>query len=416
MRDQDRSEQLPHRVVGAGEGRPAPPAPSALSQQLRQRLQAAVDAERAQASGPDLRDQERLEPPREALPSAPADHGAAAPPAGQAAVGRPVTPGSAADEGSRSGTPAMRNPAAVRAGPPGPGAHQAKARRHLFATGLIATVLILIAAGSLGVAVGKYVTTPRVQLPKISPALERAETLAASWVFQQVSRADHVVSCDPQMCTALTAAGFPARDVQALEPTTPYLVPLGSKVIVVTQTVRDLYGSWFTSEYAPAVLATFGSGDDSITVRVIAAGGAAMYSAQQRADVSQRKEIWTTLASDRRISTSAEAKQQLLAGLVDGRLLFAILSLIEPEPINIVDFGNIGPGVGPGIALRYMDLAVTDRAAHLASAAYVQALQANLRTITYRPVRTVIKRLPSGQAVLRIEFAAPTPFGLLVSQ
>jgi hypothetical protein len=415
MRDQDRSEQLPHRVVGAGEARPAPSAPSALSQQLRQRLQAAVDAERAQAGGPDLRDQERVEPPREAIPSAPADHGVAAPPAGQAAAARPVTPGSAADAGSRSGTPAMRNPAAVRSGPPGPGAHQAKARRHLFATGLIATVLILIAAGSLGVAVGKYITTPRVQLPKISPALERAEAQAASWVFQQVSRADHVVSCDPQMCTALTAAGFPARDVQALEPTTPYLVPLGSKVLVVTQAVRDLYGSYFPSDYAPAVLATFGSGDDSITVRVIAPGGADMYLAQQRADVSQRKQTWASLAGNRRISTSAQAKRQLLAGLVDARLLFAIASLIGPEPINILDFGNIGPGAGPGIALRYMDLAVTDRAAHLASAAYVQALRANLRTLQPQPVRTVTTTLPSGQAVLRIEFAAPTTFGLLAS-
>ena len=308
----------------------------------------------------------------------------------------------------------MRNPAAVRPGPPGPGAHQAKARRHLFATGLIATVLILIAAGSLGVAVGKYITTPRVQLPKISPALERAEAQAASWVFQQVSQGDHVVSCDPQMCEALTAAGFPARDTQALEPTTPYLVPLGSKVLVVTQAVRDLYGSSFTSDYAPAVLATFGSGEDSITVRVIAAGGAAMYSAQQRADVSQRKQTGASLADLPRISTSAQAKRQLLAGLVDARLLFAIASL--SEPVNILDFGNIGPGVGPGIALRYMDLAVTDRAAHLASAAYVQALRANLRTLPDRPVRTVTMRLPSGQAVLRIEFAAPTQFGLLVSQ
>jgi hypothetical protein len=254
-----------------------------------------------------------------------------------------------------------------------------------------------------------------VQLPKISPALERAEAQAASWVFRQVSQAD-VVSCDPQMCAALTADGFSARKILALEPTTQYLVPLSSQVIVVTQTVRDLYGSSFTSEYAPAVLATFGSGGTSITVRVIAPRGAGVYSSQQQADVSQRKQTWASLAGNRRISTSAEAKRQLLAGLVDARLLFAIASLIGPEPINILDFGNIGPAAGPGIALRYMDLAVTDRAAHLASAAYVQALRANLRTLQDPPVRTVTMTLPSGQAVLRIEFAAPTQFGLLASQ
>ena len=80
------------------------------------------------------------------------------------------------------------------------------------------------------------------------------------------------------MCAALTADGFPSRYVRVLGPTAPY--PLTSNVVVVTQAVRELFGSSLSSDYAPAVLATFGSADASITVRVIAPRGAAAYRAQ----------------------------------------------------------------------------------------------------------------------------------------
>ena len=49
MADKNRDEELPHRVKGAARLSPARSAPaSALSDELRQRMRAAVDAERAE--------------------------------------------------------------------------------------------------------------------------------------------------------------------------------------------------------------------------------------------------------------------------------------------------------------------------------------------------------------------------------
>ena len=68
MGDEDRGQELPQRVRGAARPGPPPSAPSlssaspALSEELRQRMQAAVEAERARAATPT---QERTtEPPR----------------------------------------------------------------------------------------------------------------------------------------------------------------------------------------------------------------------------------------------------------------------------------------------------------------------------------------------------------------
>ena len=54
MGDEDRTEQqLPQRVKGVAETRSAPSAWSPMSSELRQRMQAAVNAERARVAGID---------------------------------------------------------------------------------------------------------------------------------------------------------------------------------------------------------------------------------------------------------------------------------------------------------------------------------------------------------------------------
>jgi hypothetical protein len=186
-------------------------------------------------------------------------------------------------------------------------------------------------------------------------------------------------------------------------------------VVVVTQAVRDLFGSSFTSNYAPAVLATFGSADASITVRVIAPDGAAAYYRQLAADRAARKLVGADLVKVRAITLSAEAKQQLMAGQVDSRLMLAIAALASSQAIDILDFGNVGPGADLAIPLRFADLAESDQAGHAASSAYVRALRANLAAISsrFRPTTIVTVALPSGQTVLRIEFTAPSPLNLL---
>jgi hypothetical protein len=96
--------------------------------------------------------------------------------------------------------------------------------------------------------------------------------------------------------------------------------------------------------------------------------------------------------------------------------LLAIASVASREPIDILDFGNIGPDTDLTIPLRFADLAESDHAAHIASSAYLRALRANVGAAGFRPARIVTVVLPGGQAVLRVEFAAPSPLTLLTPQ
>lgn len=405
MGDDDRSEQLPHRSRGAA---PARHASSPRQGQPRQ-------------------GQKRAESLRPAIASAPADNGVAPAAASRAARPEPVSQPDPAVKPERKARPVQPERAAgprpaagasARAAGPRPAAG-GSTRRPLIVTSAIAVVLAVMAAGCLGVAVARYVASWPAHVPTLSPAQQRAEAAsdlrAAKWITQYVSHAD-VVSCDPQMCAALTADGFPSRNVRVLGPTAPY--PLSSAVVVVTQAVRDLFGSSLSSDYAPAVLAAFGSADASITVRVIAPHGAAAYWAQISADRAAAQQAASWLVGTSGITVSAKAKKQLTAGLVDARLLLAIASLASSrQPVDILDFGNVGSGVDPRIPLRFADLAESDQAARSVSPAYLRSLRASLRAVPSgsRPTIIVTATL-SGEPVLRIEFTAPTPPALIAPQ
>jgi hypothetical protein len=327
---------------------------------------------------------------------------------------RPVTPEPAARPRPAAAGAIAGNPAPLVPGPPRARARKTSTRGRVIVTGAIATALILIAAGSLGVAVARYIASLPLPGDSVSPAVQRAEAQAATWVTHQVSHTA-VVSCDPLMCAALTADGFPSHNERVLGPTSLPTSVLTSAVVVVTQAVRDLFGSSLSADYAPAVLATFGSADASTTVRVIAPDGAAAYYRQLAADLAARKLVGADLVKIRAITLSAEAKQQLVAGQVDARLMLAIAALASSQAIDILGFGNVGPGADPTIPLRFADLAESDQAAHTLSSSYVRALRANLAGVSprFRPTTIVTVALRGGQKVLRIAFTAPSPLNLL---
>jgi len=317
--------------------------------------------------------------------------------------------------GSRTGKTEPAAPGSAQATPPpAPGA-PAKPRRRGRRAGLAALVVTALAVGSAAVMVARHFSrTPGGG--GFSPGQGVAvRDQAAAWVAQQVSP-DVSVSCDPAMCQALTAHGFPSDDLLVLGPTSPD--PVNPGIVVETAVVQGLFGSSLATAWAPAVLASFGSGTAQITVRVIAPHGAASYQTALGTDLAGRKSVGTSLLHDNRIMVSAIARRQLAAGQVDSRLLLAIASLAVGRPIDIVQFGNTGPGAGPGIPLRYADLAEAGQAAHLERAAYVQAMLASLNKVAarYRPARMMTVVLPGGQAVLRIEVTAPSPLGLLGNQ
>ena len=168
---------------------------------------------------------------------------------------------------------------------------------------------------------------------------------AASWVTQQVSRQVRV-SCDPAVCAALRTRGFPARDLLALGPASRSAAI--TAVVVETSVVRQLFGTSLDAAWAPDVLASFGSGADRITVRVIAPHGAAAYQVLLGTGLAAREKAGAALLRDPRVTIPAAAAGQLDSGLVDPRLLRALAALARRQPISIVRFGAAGPGRARG--------------------------------------------------------------------
>jgi len=372
LADNNRGTELPHRIPGAAWAGPAPPdALVVLSGELRQHMRAAVEAERAAAG------RTTTVPGR-----VPAPESAASGETGPEETSFPAN-------GTRKPGSTVRS---------GPAVEPRKPRRRAGVR-LIALALGVIVIGSL-----VAVATSHVAL---SSSDVRAQ--AAAWVAEQVSP-DVTVSCDAPMCAALQNQGFPASKLVVLSPATPDTLP--SVVVVETATVRDLFGSSLAITWAPAVLASFGSGPGAITVRVVAPRGGAAYRAALQAGLAGRMTSGAALLRDSQVTVSAVARIQLLAGQVDPRLLLALASLPGHEPIDIVRFENPGPGSSPGVLLRFADLAEDIPAAHMAAAAYARAVWAVLNGTgsRIRPARAV-SGLVQGHALLRIEFSAPSPPG-----
>jgi hypothetical protein len=162
--------------------------------------------------------------------------------------------------------------------PDGPGANRLARRRALVA-GL--SVLVTAAAVTAGLtltarelaAPTRPATTTQLSGAALAAAADNRE-VAAEWIAAQVSRGV-IVACDPLMCSALQQHGFPAADLEPLG--TGSADPLGSAVVVSTDTLRSELGPRLTSVYAPVVLASFGRGPSAVAVRVTAPDGAAAY-------------------------------------------------------------------------------------------------------------------------------------------
>jgi hypothetical protein len=254
---------------------------------------------------------------------------------------------------------------------------------------------------------------------------------AAAWIARQVS-GDAIVACDPAMCAALEAHRVVPTNLLVLRPSAPD--PLGSDVVVATAAVRSQFGGRLASVYAPTVLASFGAGVLRIDVRAVAPDGAAAYRASLAADLAARREAGRQLLGNRRITGSAAARGELLTGRVDPRLLITLAALAATGPVRVTAFTDSGPGAGPGAPLRGVELALPPGAVagpardgpaggghggggHGGGAA-ARSILAFVRAQRppYRPARAGIVPGPGGAQALSIQFAAPSPVGLLETQ
>ena len=288
--------------------------------------------------------------------------------------------------------------------------------------GALIALLVVFAAGGLTVGLIRHPATGRPApgsngggasdtsgLASVQAAAAARQS-AAAWVSAEVSHSA-VVSCDPAMCAALEAGGFPAGDLMTLGPGAGD--PLGSAVVVSTAAVRSLFGTRLTSVYAPTLIASFGSGTAQIDVRVYAVGGAPTYLAALRADQISRQSTGRSLLRNRRVSASVAAQRQLAAGQVDSRLLVLIATLASegPGPVQVVAFGDSAPGASAGVPLREAEIAASPPGAR---SGYLPSVLAflNAQRTPYLP-SSVKTTFLGGHEVVRIVFDAPSPLGLL---
>jgi hypothetical protein len=224
------------------------------------------------------------------------------------------------------------------------------------------------------------------------------------------------VACDPVMCQALEVRHIPAATL--LELRRGAANPLPVSVIIPTPAVRGLLGNSYLGHYAPAAIAGFGSGNAGISIRVIAPRGAASYLSAVRADMAARKSWAGVLLRSKNIEMPAAARMLVAEGRVDPRLLIDIAGMASQRPVSVVAFGDSAPRASPGVALlRSADLAGTGSAADRPPPRRCAGYRASCTYSggDYLPASIQTVLLPADGTGLRVQFAAPSPLGLLNS-
>ena len=293
------------------------------------------------------------------------------------------------------------------------GSGRTRRRRRRRAALLLAAIVLVAGVGGLAFnlpqrgASSEQLAGSRTPTSQELAAEAAARTEAITWILHQVSPAA-IVSCDALVCGKLAGSGFPSSNLLPLGPTSND--PLGSDLVVATATVRNQFGSRL-AVYAPAIIASFGTGSARIDIRWVYPDGAKAYSAALPAALRVRKGADAQLLTNSNIRFSATARAQLLSGQIDPWLPLLLVIMAYSHPLDVVDFASQSPGGGPASLLRWVDLATNVPAAHLTSAAYLGWMQSFLHNqrAEYQPVWVQQVTLRTGQAVLRIGYGAPSP-------
>ena len=227
---------------------------------------------------------------------------------------------------------------------------------------------------------------------------------AAVWIAQQVE-SSAVVGCDPEMCNELQQSGFPAGQLNELQPTAPD--PEGSLLVVATPVIRNQFGTRLAGVYAPLVIASFGSGAERVDIRYVAPDGTAAFESQLAADLKNRVAAGGQLLTNKHVQASPAARQALAAGQVDPRLLVTLSALAHQWPLHLVAFDDPSPGASSDVPLRGAEIGATASAGLPAMVAFLRAQQSQ-----YAPAVARITQGANGQSVVTVRYDAPGPMGL----
>ena len=270
-------------------------------------------------------------------------------------------------------------------------------RRWRFATLVLAlagaAVTVLWLTGGL---TGTPSRTPRVPAAGAGPPSRAAgvQARAAAWIAGQVS-GNAIVACDPGMCAALQQQGVAAGRLMPLR--SAAASPRGASVLAISPPA----GGQRAGQYAPALIASFGSGRNRVEVRAVEPGGESAYRAALRADLAARRAAGSQLLRNSHIRFTGPGAAQLRAGDVDTRLLATLAALASQYSFRVTGFGDASPGA----PVLFRQVSITGVGRGLGAAlAMVRA-----QNPPYLPAHAAAV----GQTGLSIEFAAPGPLGLL---
>ena len=221
-----------------------------------------------------------------------------------------------------------------------------------------------------------------------------AQGQAAAWIAGQVN-GNAIVACYPGMCAALQERGVAAGRLMPLRSAAGS--PRGAGVLAISPPA----GGQLAGRYVPALIASFGSGGTRVEVRAVEPGGESAYRAALRADLAARRAAGSQLLRNSRIRFTGPGAAQLRAGDVDTRLLATLAALASQYSFRVTGFGDASPGA----PVLFREVSITGVGRGPAAAlAMIRA-----QNPPYLPAHAVV----AGQTRLSIEFAAPSPLGLL---
>ncbi len=286
--------------------------------------------------------------------------------------------------------------------------------------------LLLIALALAVATIGSVIEGPRVlsatsdrhdrRQAAVEPtpgqrAAASARVKAAIWIHRWVA-ANADVACDPVMCRTLDAHGVTYE--RQLDLSTSATDPLGADVVVATLVIRNKFGRRLASVYAPAVLASFGTGDAEVDVRMVGDGTA--YLKALRSDVATRKRAGVALLHNHRIEATGTAARELAAGGVDSRLLTNLAALADWGcPVSVLSFGGRGPRSTAGMPLLSADIAPqAGRGSPVEIAREMSRIERflNSQITPLRPASFAPLPGANGRMTVQVDFTVPVQFGV----
>jgi len=209
--------------------------------------------------------------------------------------------------------------------------------------------------------------------------------------------------CDPATCAAILQAGYATTGQVILQPGVS--LPGPGSLIVATGTIRGQYGAELTGS-APAVIAVFGTGAQSVQLRVAVAGGEQAYSAA----LAARQQAGHTLLAGGRVHVSGAVRAGILAGDLDPRLVTALRLLSAHYALYVVRVADPAPTAAANVPYRMAQVLVLKTKVRHRRVSELAGME---RLLNGEPpadrAELSAAPLPGGQRVLQIVFAVPGP-------